>query len=140
MTHHPLHPIAALLVSLGGAAGSLARYLTARAAISLLGPVAVSAFPWGTLAANVLGSGCMGLLTGWLARHSETGGLSNEDWRLLLAVGVLGGYTTFSSFALEFVLFAERGAWGAAVLYVGVSLGAGFGALLAGLSFMRAIG
>ena len=56
------------------------------------------------------------------------------------SVGVLGGYTTFSSFALEFGLFVERGDLGLAALYVGLSLLAGFSALFAGLYIMRTIG
>ena len=75
----------------------------------------------------------MGLLVGWLARHGTAG----EAWRLLLGVGVLGGFTTFSSFALEFAVFAERGALGLAAGYVAISLVAGFAALFGGLWLMR---
>jgi CrcB protein len=75
----------------------------------------------------------MGLLAGWLARHG-TGG---EAWRLLLGVGVLGGYTTFSSFALEFAVFVERGALVPAATYVALSLIAGFAALFGGLWLAR---
>ena len=82
----------------------------------------------------MLGSLAMGLLVGWLARHGAAGG---EAWRLLLGVGVLGGYTTFSSFALEFAVFVERGALASAALYVGISLAAGFVALFAGLNLAR---
>ena len=83
----------------------------------------------------------MGLLVGWLSRFCPPEiGWSGEHWRLLLGVGILGGYTTFSSFALEFGLFVERGALGYAALYVGMSLMAGFAALFAGLYVMRSIG
>src|SRR3546814_12697012 len=62
-------------------------------------------YPWGTLAANLLGGLAMGLLVGVLGRFIDGG----EAIRLLLAVGVLGGFTTFSSFSLEVMLMLERG-------------------------------
>ncbi len=122
-----------LAVAAGGALGAWLRYQTGRLYLAAIGPAAANAFPWATLTVNVLGSAAMGILVGWLARHG-TGG---EHWRLLLGVGVLGGYTTFSSFALEFVQFAERGQLGLAATYVAVSLVAGFAALFAGLWLMR---
>lgn len=131
----PSTVLASLLVAGGGALGAWLRFMTGRAWAAMIGPVAASAFPWATLTANVLGSLAMGVLAGWLARHGSGG----EHARLLLGVGVLGGYTTFSSFALEFALFVERGALGAAMLYVGVSLLAGFAGLFAGLYAMKAI-
>lgn len=122
-----------LYVALGGAAGSWLRYVVGRAWTGAIGPVAASAFPWSTLTVNVLGSFAMGLLAGWLARHG-TGG---EGTRLLLGVGVLGGFTTFSAFALEFGLLVERGTLGIAAGYVALSLAAGFAGLFAGLYLMR---
>jgi fluoride exporter len=81
----------------------------------------------------------MGLLIGWLARHGASSDGGGEPWRLLLGVGVLGGYTTFSSFALEFAVFVERGALGLAAAYVAASLIAGFAALFGGLWLMRVV-
>jgi CrcB protein len=130
----PSFAFSSALVFLGGGCGAWARFLTGRITTALLGPATASAFPYATLAANVLGSLAMGLLTGWLARQG-----SGEPWRLLLGVGVLGGYTTFSSFALEFAQFIQRGQLGTAALYTGISLAAGFTALFAGLYVMRAI-
>jgi CrcB protein len=79
-----------LLVALGGAVGSVARYSVGLAAVRLLG----TGWPWGTLAVNVLGGLAMGLLA---ART----GAEQENVRLLLGVGALGGFTTFSAFSLE---------------------------------------
>lgn len=125
-----------LLVALGGGGGAWLRHMVGFTMIRTLGPIKASAFPWSTLTCNVVGSFAMGLLVGWLARHGHGG----ESWRLLLGVGVLGGFTTFSSFSLEFALLMERGATTQAALYVSVSLFAGFLGLFAGLAIMRAVG
>lgn len=126
---------ASVYVAAGGALGSWLRFLVGRAWTLAIGPVAASNFPWSTLTVNVVGSFAMGLLAGWLARFGAHG----EGWRLLLGVGVLGGFTTFSSFSLEFALLIERGSLGAAAVYVGVSLAAGFAGLFAGLYAMRVL-
>jgi len=125
--------LASALVALGGAIGSVLRYLTGRAMTHSLGPNAVTAFPWATLAVNVVGSLAMGVLAGWLARFGQGG----EQWRLFVGVGVLGGFTTFSSFSLEMMLLIERGQPGYAFLYAAVSLLAGLSALYIGLIAMR---
>ena len=124
---------ASLVVAAGGAIGSWLRFAVGRLYVAGLGPLRASAFPWGTLTVNVLGSLAMGLLVGWLARH----GNANEAARLFLAVGLLGGFTTFSSFSMEFALMVERGAIPQAALYVAISLIAGFAALFVGLALMR---
>lgn len=122
----PSFPLASLYVALGGGLGAWSRYAVGRV-------VGVTAFPWPTLTVNVLGSLAMGLLAGWLARHS-----AGESWRLLLGVGVLGGFTTFSAFSLEIALLIQRGQAAVAALYVLASLVAGVGGLFAGLMIMRA--
>ena len=125
--------LALLYVALGGGTGAVLRYLTGRGMTHLLGVKAATAFPWATLTVNVVGSMIMGLLVGFLARHGQGG----ETWRLLIGVGLLGGFTTFSSFSMEVVLLAERGAFGLAALYAGLSVIAGVGAMVLGLMMMR---
>ncbi|HKY80118.1 MAG TPA: fluoride efflux transporter CrcB [Sphingobium sp.] len=122
-----------LLVMGGGAMGSLARYELGRLAGRAM-PGAL--WPWGTFAANVLGGFAMGLLAGWLARFSAGWG---EPVRLLVAVGVLGGFTTFSSFSLEVVLMMERGQFGLALAYAALSVIVAVAALVGGLSLMRSL-
>ncbi len=124
---------ASALVAIGGGFGSWLRYLVGGLTSSLIGPSRASDFPWATLSVNVLGSFAMGLLVGWMARYGQGG----QDLRLLLGVGLLGGFTTFSTFALEFALFIERGAIGSALAYVALSLVAGFAGLFLGLMLMR---
>ncbi|MEP6264266.1 MAG: fluoride efflux transporter CrcB [Erythrobacter sp.] len=127
-----LSPILATLnVALGGAVGAAARYQLGRAVTHAVGPG--SPFPWATLAANVIGCLAMGLLFGWLARS----GGSSESLRLLLGVGLLGGFTTFSAFSLEMLLLIQRGSAGLAVTYAGISVLAGLAALYIGLLMMR---
>lgn len=128
---------ASLAVALGGGLGAWLRYLTGLAWTRAIGPVAASAFPWATLTVNLAGSFAMGLLAGWLARHGSPGGAWGEGWRLLLGVGILGGFTTFSAFSLELALFAERGALTQAALYTGISVAGGLAGLFAGLAVMR---
>lgn len=122
----PAFPLASLYVALGGGAGAWLRYAIGRL-------VGVTGFPWATLTVNVLGSLAMGLLAGWLARHG-----AGEAWRLLLGVGVLGGFTTFSAFSLELALMLERGEAASAAFYIAVSVIAGIAGLFVGLALMRA--
>ncbi|AOL24423.1 CrcB protein [Erythrobacter litoralis] len=129
----PTPLLASLLVMTGGALGALGRYQLGRAITHALGPMQIGQFPWATLAANVIGCGAMGLLFGWLARS----GGGSEALRLLLGVGLLGGFTTFSAFSLEMLLLMERGSAGLALFYAGFSVAAGLGALWFGLVLMR---
>eukprot|EP01087_Luapelamoeba_hula_P005814 TRINITY_DN15863_c0_g1_i1.p1 TRINITY_DN15863_c0_g1~~TRINITY_DN15863_c0_g1_i1.p1 ORF type:complete len:128 (-),score=12.09 TRINITY_DN15863_c0_g1_i1:233-616(-) len=121
-----------VLVMIGGALGAGARFMTGRATLALFGPH----FPYGTLAVNLLGGLLMGVLTGALARS----GVAGEAWRLFLGVGVLGGFTTFSSFSLDVVGMIERGALGTAMAYVLVSVIGSVLALFAGLMMTRGTG
>ena len=122
---------ALLLVMAGGAVGAGLRFLVGKAALSTLG----GGYPYGTLFVNVAGGLAMGLLVGYLAKYVDGG----ENWRLLLGVGVLGGFTTFSAFSLELVMMMQRGDIGAAAVYAVVSVAASVGALFAGLTLMRMV-
>lgn len=120
-----------LLVAIGGAIGSVARYGLGVAA----GRWAPNAgWPVGTFAANVIGGLLMGLLVGWLAFR---GGAQQEAVRLFAAVGVLGGFTTFSSYSLEAVQMIERRQLGLAAAYVIGSVVLAIGALFVGLMIAR---
>jgi fluoride exporter len=132
-----LSPIAALInVAVGGAFGAVLRYQLGRSMTGWLGPTAMGVFPWATLAVNALGSLLMGFLAGWLTFRVTGNG---EQLRLLLGVGLLGGFTTFSAFSLEMVLLIERGQLLFAALYAFLSVALGITGLFAGLMVMRAV-
>ncbi|WP_293907959.1 fluoride efflux transporter CrcB [Phenylobacterium sp.] len=119
-----------LFVAMGGATGAVLRYLLGAQAMRALG----TGWPYGTLAANVIGGLLMGVLAGVLAFR---GGADEERWRLLLGVGVLGGFTTFSSYSLEVVLMIQRREWASAAAYSLGSVVLSVTALFAGLWLMR---
>lgn len=120
---------ATFLVMAGGAVGAALRFQLGRALTHSLG----TSFPYGTFAANIAGGFAMGLLVGWLARFDGEA----EAWRLFLAVGLLGGFTTFSAFSLELVNMIESGQWGAAIGYSLASVIGAVFALFLGLFVIR---
>ena len=120
-----------LIVAAGGALGAVARYGIGLGAVRLF-PAAQ--WPWGTLAVNVVGGLLMGLLAGWLAFR---GGAHAESLRLFAAVGVLGGFTTFSAFSLETALMIERRQLAMAGGYVAASVILSIAALFIGLMVAR---
>lgn len=121
-----------LLVAAGGAVGSVARYLVGVQALRLFG----SAWPYGTFTVNVAGGFLMGFLASWLAHR---GSANQEQWRVLLGVGVMGGFTTFSAFSLETALMIQKRAYGQAFSYTAASVLLSVAALFAGLLIARRI-
>ena len=119
-----------LFVAVGGAFGSVARYVLNDRVRAVLG----TGWPSGIFTINVLGGLLMGCLVGILAHR---GGTDQERWRVLIGVGVLGGFTTFSSFSLDVALMIERRAYGQAALYSLASVVVSVAALFAGLMLMR---
>jgi len=90
-------------------------------------------FPYGTIGVNVFGSLLMGLLVGWLTHRA--GG--DENLRLFLGTGLLGGFTTFSAFSVDTVMLYQRKAYGLMTAYVSASVGLSLAALVIGLLIMR---
>jgi CrcB protein len=120
-----------LWVALGGALGSAARYLS----MVTIGHAIGTGFPWGTLFVNIAGSAIMGVL-------AELGALAwqpSPDLRVFLTVGILGGFTTFSTFSLDVALLVERHSWAIAALYVGLSVTLSVGALFGAMAAVRHI-
>lgn len=115
------------LVMIGGALGSAARYG--------LGRWLNAAWPYGTFAANVLGGLLMGLVMGFILRNPGEG----ERLRLLLATGVLGGFTTFSSFSLETVQMLERRDYAGGLVYAVLSVVLSVAAVALGLFIVRKV-
>jgi CrcB protein len=119
-----------LIVFLGAGLGGALRHLVNILAASVAGAL----LPWGTFIVNVTGSLAMGLLIGYFAFRGD----ASQDWRLFLTTGLLGGYTTFSSFSLDAALLWERGAIAMAVLYVIGSVVLAICGLALGIWLMRA--
>jgi CrcB protein len=120
-----------LLVGIGGALGSMARYGSG-VTVARLWP---TSFPIATMLVNISGSLIMGLFIGFLARTTPAW---QADARLFFAVGVLGGFTTLSSFSLDTFTLIERGELGQATIYVLGSIVISVLALFVGLFIMRA--
>ena len=120
-----MNPI--LLVVMGGALGSLGRFGVGLLCAKLFG----ADYPWGTLSVNIIGGFAMGMVFAYFA--------DNRPMTLLLATGVLGGFTTFSAFSLETVRMIERGAIPLALGYVAASVVFACMAVWAGLSVGRAL-
>ena len=120
-----------LYVAFGGAIGACLRYVLGLAALRSLGPD----YPYGTMAANVLGGFLMGVLAGWLA-FKVSGG---ENLKLFLGVGLLGGFTTFSAFSLDAMTMLEKKAYSYFIGYTVGSVVLSIGALMIGLMIARKV-
>jgi CrcB protein len=120
-----------LIVAAGGAVGASMRHLVNLASLRLMGP----SFPWGTVTVNIVGSFLMGVFIELLALKLQ----GSTELRLLVATGLLGGFTTFSAFSLDVVVLWERGQAGLAAGYVAMSVVLSIAALFAGLAAVRGL-
>ena len=118
------------MVALGGALGSVVRYLVA----GWVQPQWWPGFPFGIFVVNITGGLVMGLITGIAALKLHL----SPEMRAFLTTGILGGYTTFSTFSLDSAMLMERGAYGQAAIYVVGSVVLSILALFGGLWLMRA--
>ncbi|MDE3016581.1 MAG: fluoride efflux transporter CrcB [Pseudomonadota bacterium] len=122
-----------MYVAVGGAFGSMCRY----GVMSIIGKFNPGEFPLGTFAVNILGAFLMGLLVAVIATLLPS---RAKDLHLLLAVGVLGGFTTFSTFSLDVFLMFERGTIAPALLYVFGSVVLSVAALMGGMWCIKLFG
>ena len=120
-----------LIVFVGGGIGAALRHGFNLAFARLFG----TAFPHATVFENVSGSVVMGVLVAWFAFR---GGIP-QHWQLFLTTGILGGYTTFSTFSLDVAVLYERGEVGLAALYVLLSVVLSIGGLFGGLALVRSL-
>jgi CrcB protein len=120
-----------LAVGLGGGLGALLRYFAAGAIQSAAWP----GYPWGIFVVNVTGGLAMGLIVELSALKMQM----SPEMRAFLTTGVLGGYTTFSTFSLDSVLLIERGNYGSAAVYIVGSTVLSILAVFAGMWAVRAI-
>jgi CrcB protein len=119
------------LVAAGGAIGSVARYLVGVWSARLAGPN----FPWGTITVNIVGAFLIGLMVEVVARRFD----ASAEMRVFIVTGVIGGFTTWSSFTLDAVTLFERGDMGQAAFYLAGSLTLSFAAIFAGLALGRSL-
>ncbi|MTI11271.1 fluoride efflux transporter CrcB [Curvivirga aplysinae] len=118
-----------LAIAAGGAVGALARHFFAHWINSQM----AGHFPWGIMLCNILGAFLMGALIEMSAMHWSL----SQEFRAFLVVGILGSFTTFSTFALDTVLLMQRGQSFMMILYVGVSVAGAIIALMLAMMFVR---
>lgn len=115
-----------LLVGFGGMIGSMLRYL-----FTLI--IKPSSFPYATLLVNIIGCFVIGLVIGATLRNGAT----NDNWKLFLATGICGGFTTFSAFSYECIQLMGQQRFGAVFLYISLSVLLGLAATFAGLQLAK---
>jgi CrcB protein len=120
-----------LLAAAGGAIGAGARHLVNTSMLAWLGP----GFPWATMTVNIVGSLLMGILVESLMPLAS----GSVAWRVFLATGILGGFTTFSAFSLDAWVLYERGEHLALGLYVALSIILSIAALILGIALVRGL-
>jgi|SRR5680860_401407 len=120
-----------LIVGSGGFIGSVMRYLVQ----IFVEKGMATTFPWGTFVANIAGSFIIGIVFAF----AEKGNLMNAEWRLFFAVGICGGFTTFSSFAYNNLIMIKENSIGYLLFNIGGSLFAGILAVYLGIILVRAI-
>lgn len=120
-------------VAFGGAVGAALRYLVGVGVIRAMGQGTLGGFPVAILTVNVIGSFLMGVFVVAAAQRGLT------HLSPLVMTGLLGGFTTFSAFSLETVTLIERGQWGAAGVYVALSVIGSVGALFLGVLIARGV-
>lgn len=117
-------------VALGGALGALARYGISGWVYDRMGET----FPWGTLVVNVLGCLALGAVVRWLQVSAVS-----PEMRPFLTIGLLGAFTTFSTFSFETVALLQDGQWTKAGVYLGASVLVGLAAVIAGMAAVTAL-
>ncbi len=122
-----------VMIFIGAGIGGVLRNAVNMLAMRLFG----MHFPIGTMAINIVGSFVIGLVAGWLTFRAEWAWSYHA--RIFIITGILGGFTTFSSFSLDTALLVERGEMGLAALYVGGSVALSLVAVFGGLTIMRAL-
>lgn len=110
-----------VLVGLGGGIGSIFRYVAAML-------ISAKNFPYATLQVNVVGSFIIGMVFAWSIKDENFA----NNWKLFLATGICGGFTTFSAFSMENVQLLQNGKTGMAFLYIALSMVLGIAATFAG--------
>ncbi|WP_428029870.1 fluoride efflux transporter CrcB [Ancylobacter sp.] len=122
-----------LLIFIGAGIGGVLRNALGMAAMRIFG----MGFPYGTMAINIIGSFTIGIVAGWLTFMAS--GAWTMHARAFIITGILGGFTTFSTFSLDTALLVERGDTGLAALYVGGSVALSLAGVFGGLALMRAL-
>jgi fluoride exporter len=127
-----MEPRFILAVAIGGACGSVTRYLVAIGSARLFGPQ----LPWGTLIINITGSALIGALAGLFATQWDV----SQTIRIFLTVGICGGFTTFSTFSLDAWYLLERGQTTTSIAYMLGSVVLSLAALVGALHLARTLG